>query len=98
MRRKGSTMFRNRMWHGAMTENVCSAVASDIKLDAMRRLDEKGLGLIAEVHDEVVVESKEREADYELGFILGTMEQTPGYVPSGLIEAEGGLCERYTKI
>ena len=99
MRRSGATMFRKRMWHGYLTENVVQAIGADIKLDAMRRLEEVyGAELILEIHDEIVVEVNEREADTMLQAMLGAMRHPPKYVPEGLMEAEGGLSRRYTKL
>ncbi len=92
-------MIRTRMWHGALTENIVQAIAADIKLDAMKRLERAyKADLIAEVHDEIIVECPVVEAETMLQAMLGAMRHPPEYVPEGLLEAEGGIVARYTKV
>jgi len=87
------------MWYGALTENIVQAIAADIKLDAMKRLEQVYKAeLIAEVHDEIIVECPIVEADTMLQAMLGAMKHPPKYVPEGLLDAEGGIVSRYTKV
>lgn len=98
-RRLGASMVRTRMWHGALTENIVQAIAADIKLDAMKRLEDVYKAkLILEVHDEIVAECPDFEAETLLKAMLGVMSSPPDYVPSGLLGAEGAIVKRYTKV
>lgn len=98
-RRLGNGTVRTRMWHGAMTENVVQAIAADIKLDAMLRLESVYKAeIIFEVHDEIITEVNENEAETMLQAMLGAMSHPPDYVPKDLIIAEGAIVKRYTKV
>ena len=95
--RVGYNMTRKRIWGGHFTENLCQAIATDIKLHAMKQLDARGFKLIAEVHDEVIIELPRKHAEVELEGILDIMCEVPGWMEPGLIVADGFLADRYTK-
>lgn len=91
--------FGNRGHIGTpvVVENLCQAIATDLKIDAMVRMEAEGLPPILEVHDEIVCEAEPRTADYVLERMLAIMEDPPAWAPKDLIRAEGKVVDRYTK-
>jgi DNA polymerase bacteriophage-type len=47
---------RDAAWHGVLTENVVSALAREILVEALIRLAARGYRVVLSVHDEIVVE------------------------------------------
>lgn len=88
---------RRKIWGGHFTENFAQAIATDLKLDAMRRLDKVGVKLLFEVHDEIICQDTPELADECLAAMIRIMETPPLWCPRGLIRAEGKVVERYTK-
>ena len=57
-------MFRGRsnekvyLYGGKLVENIVQAIARDILLNAMEKLDEAGYLVVMSIHDQLIVESK----------------------------------------
>ena len=97
--RYGFSLVEKRIWGGHWVENLCQAIATDIKLDAMKKLDAAGEQIVLEVHDEIIIEAAEEEAEDTLKRTLYTMthDLPEWFTARKLIKAEGFTCERYTK-
>jgi len=90
-----SRFGRKMLWGGHVVENLCQAVATDLKLEALR---EFGGEAVLEVHDEIVLEVAEDKAEKRLAALIGVMESPgPWFDQKGLIKAEGKVMERYGK-
>jgi DNA polymerase len=82
---------------GLLTENVVQALARDLLVDAMFRLEAEGLPLVLTVHDEAVCEVPLDRADVRL------MEEVMGDMPGWArelripVKAECWTGERYKK-
>ena len=50
---------------GKLTENIVQAIARDCLADSIERLTEAGFNIVFHVHDEVVIEAAEDEANLE---------------------------------
>jgi DNA polymerase len=87
--------MRVRGYGGHWTENVVQAVARDLLADAMLRLDEAGFYLILSVHDEIVAEENESEADLEL--FEETMDDSAAYAETWPVTCEGWVGREYRK-
>lgn len=93
--RHNSNTARRRLWGGHMTENLCQAIAADLKFDAMRCFP---TSLIAEVHDEIILEVEEEDGEKVLRTVLDVMEDPPAwFTERDLIKASGSLMKRYSK-
>jgi len=83
---------RARLWRGLACENVVQATANDILRYALRQLD----GVIAHVHDEIVVECPESEAESTAAHIHKIMCTPPAWASGLPLAAEGVTTKRYS--
>jgi len=93
-----------RMMHidaygGSLTENVVQALARDLLVHAMFGCRKAGLDIVLTVHDEIVVEVPQREADDANARMEEIMTTLPQWakdiqVP---VQVEGWVSERYKK-
>ena len=91
----GGGWTRLRSWPGKIIENVTQAVARDVMVEAMLQL--RDLPLIATIHDELIVEVPEDEADLALYRMLSTMRRTPSWAVGLPVDAAGFIVRRYQK-
>lgn len=82
-----------RLWRGLLAENVVQAVARDVLVDAMFRLDEK-YELLMTIHDEVVVLTDEGDT---LDEFTRRLAITPEWAKGLPIDCECWAGERYRK-
>jgi DNA polymerase len=83
---------RARLWRGLACENVTQAAAHDILRHSLRALD----GVIAHVHDEIVVECPESEAEAVSAHIHKVMCTPPAWATGLPLAAEGVTTRRYS--
>jgi DNA polymerase len=83
---------RARLWRGLACENVVQATANDILRHSLRALD----GVIAHVHDEIVVECPESEAEATAAHIHKMMCTPPAWATGLPLAAEGVTTRRYS--
>lgn len=86
-----------RLWGGLVAENASQALARDIFSDMLLRIDEAGHKIIMHVHDEVVVEAPEKDAEKTLTEIIKIMSTPPVWIPDIPLDAEGDILTRYQK-
>jgi DNA polymerase len=91
----GGGWLRLRGWPGKTVENLTQAVARDVMVEAMLRLGD--LPLVATIHDELIAEVPEAEADSTLDRMLGAMRETPSWAPGLPVDAAGFVVQRYQK-
>jgi DNA polymerase len=83
---------RARLWRGLACENVTQAAAHDILRHSLRALD----GVIAHVHDEIVVECAESDAEAVAAHIHQVMCTPPAWAEGLPLAAEGVTTRRYS--
>lgn len=88
---------RARLWRGLACENITQAVANDLLRHALRRLDEEGLAVVLHVHDEIVLEVPEAEADTASARLVEIMCQPPEWAAGLPLNAEVSVMARYGK-
>ena len=91
----GGNWTRLRAWPGKIVENITQAVARDVMTEAMLQM--RGARLIATIHDELIAEIPEDEADDTLAAMLGTMRQPVPWAPGLPVDAAGFIVRRYQK-
>ncbi len=85
------------LWGGILTENLSQGLARDIFSDMMLRVDAAGFPVILHVHDEMVCEVPEAQAEEALAKILEIMHTPPQWIPDIPVAAEGHVLDYYTK-
>ena len=88
---------RGRLWRGLACENVVQATAHDILRHALRRLDAEGFETVAHVHDEIVVECDEDDAEDAARRVHHIMTDNPPWAQGLPLAAEGKVMLRYGK-
>ena len=83
---------RARLWKGLACENVVQATANDILRESLRQLD----GVIAHVHDEIVVECLARDAEAVAARMHQIMCTAPAWAEGLPLGAEGVTTTRYS--
>jgi len=86
-----------KLWGGLLAENASQALARDIFCNMLCRIHDAGLKIIFHVHDEVVVEVDEAEAEDSLARIVEIMSTPPEWIPDIPVSAEGNIISIYEK-
>lgn len=87
-----------RCWGGHFVENICQAIAGDLKTDFMRRANDHNFHAVMEIHDEVVFEEYEELSELVLKTALEMMTEVPEWLDCpGLIKGEGKILPRFSK-
>ena len=83
---------RARLWKGLACENVVQATANDILRESLRQLD----GVVAHVHDEIVVECAASDAETVAARMHQIMCTPPAWAEGLPLGAEGVTTTRYS--
>ena len=84
---------RARLWRGLACENITQAVANDLLRPALRRLD----NVVLHIHDEIVLEVPEDEAEAAAARLVQIMCEPPPWASGLPLNAEVAIMERYGK-
>lgn len=88
---------RARLWRGLACENITQAVANDLLRHALRQLDAEGLNVVLHVHDEIVLEVPEADADRAAARLVEIMCEPPAWAKGLPLNAEVATMVRYGK-
>ena len=88
---------RARLWRGLACENITQAVANDLLRHALRQLDAEGLNVVLHVHDEIVLEVPEADADRAAARLVEIMCEPPAWAKGLPLNAEFATMARYGK-
>ena len=91
----GKTWMRVETFGGSLVENLTQAVARDLLTSSLHLLS--GYRVVAHIHDEVIVEVPEGEAEEELKEIESLMETIPSWGKGLPLKADGYVCGSYRK-
>ena len=91
-----------RIWGGTLTENVVQAIARDCLADLLLRIPQVFLfddtqGIRFHVHDEVIVEVGQAQADIKLKQLLQLMADPIPWAPGLLLKGDGFVGDYYRK-
>lgn len=85
------------LYGGIGCENASQGLARDIFSDMLLRIEAAGHKTILHVHDEVVIECAEEEAEKVLAECLEIMSTPPAWIPDIPVSAEGEILDFYSK-
>ena len=86
-----------KLWGGVLAENLSQALARDIFSFMMLEIDKAGIDIIFHVHDEVICECDEDEAEETLQKITQIMSTPPEWISDIPLDAEGEILTQYQK-
>jgi len=86
-----------KLWGGILAENASQAMARDIMCHMMLEIEKAGIRIILHVHDEVVVECDESDAEDVLATMTRIMSTAPEWCSDLPLDAEGGISQHYKK-
>ena len=78
-------------------ENVVQALCRDLMADVMLRLHDKGAAIVLHVHDEVVIEVSEANAERARKFMEAEMNTPPAWAKDFPLYAKCHVMTRYGK-
>ena len=86
---------RQETYSGRLVENATQAIARDILAEAMARIEDKGLAIVAHVHDEVIIEAP--KGKYTVEEICKLMATNPDWCDGLPLAAAGYKGDYYFK-
>lgn len=86
---------RQRTYGGKLTENIVQAIARDLLVAAMLRVEKAGHHIIATIHDEIIGEDSPENGTWDE--FAHQMVQVPKWAEGCPIDVEGYEGERYKK-
>lgn len=86
-----------KLWGGMLAEYAASGMARDIFCHHMLEIEKAGIDIIMHVHDEVVVECAEEDAQHTLDTITEIMKTPPDWISDIPLDAEGQILDYYKK-
>lgn len=85
------------LYGGICCENASQGLARDVFSDMLLRIEAAGHPIILHVHDEVVIECAEEDAEMVLAECLEIMSTPPAWIPDIPLSAEGEILDFYSK-
>lgn len=86
---------RQETYSGRLVENATQAIARDILAEAMARIEDNGLNIVAHVHDEVIIEAP--KGKYTVDEICKLMATNPEWCDGFPLAAAGYKGDYYFK-
>lgn len=86
-----------KLYGGKLVENVVQALARVVLSQAMIAIAARGYKIATTTHDEIVVVTRQSEAESALAICKSEMERPPAWLPELPLRVEGGISERYEK-
>lgn len=93
--KKNGVWGQVRTYGGSLVENICQAVARDMMVEAMFRVEQKGYEVLLTVHDEIISEMDELHGDFDEYCRL--MSTSPNWAKDCPIGVDGWVGKRYRK-
>lgn len=95
LRKKEGRVQRVKMYGGGVVENITQALARIVIGESMLKADRRGLNVVLQVHDEIVLVVPEDSAEQVYDDVIGWMRVPPVWAPGLPLDAEGGVADRY---
>jgi DNA polymerase len=89
--------LKQSTYGGSLVENITQAVARDCLCDAMLRMHEQGINILMHVHDEVIAEVRDGEAEAALELMNNVMAVSPAWAEGLPLKGDGFISKFYKK-
>lgn len=86
-----------KTWGGKITENVIQAIARDCLCETLATLERRGFRPVMHVHDEVICEVIDDQADFRLDELEIIMSTAPEWAPDLILNCDGFSSPYYRK-
>jgi DNA polymerase len=86
-----------KLWGGILAENASQAMARDILCYMMLQLEKAGINVVLHVHDEIVAECEEQDAEEVLKTMSEIMSTPPPWCLDLPLACEGYISQLYKK-
>jgi len=93
----GKQMVKTSSYGGKLTENICQSISRDIMASSMLKIDQAGVRLLATVHDEIIAEAPETEAEKTLEIVEDYMTREKPWCKGAPLATEGFVSKRFKK-
>lgn len=87
----------SRIYGGKLCENIVQAVAFDLLLESLIKLNKTGARIAFHVHDEIVVEARKEDAEATAERMRQVMTEVPAWARGLVLVTEPEIMERYKK-
>lgn len=87
----------SKLYGGKLTENIVQAIAFDVLLSSLFKLNARGLNIAFHVHDEIVVVCKRLSAEKVAETMRADMTQLPAWARGLILATEPEIMDRYRK-
>lgn len=94
---RGGKVETARIHQGILIENLCQSIARDAFRDCLLGVTEAGWRVIFHVHDELIVEVAEQDAEKAKTEILAVMARSPRWAPNLPVQAEATIAKKYSE-
>lgn len=84
-------------YYGKLSENAVQSIARDCLLEAMMRVSRRYPEIVMHVHDEMIVEVPEDEAQEALSYMCACMAEPIPWAPGLLLKGDGYTTRYYRK-
>jgi DNA polymerase len=94
---KGKKLLPVSLWHGTATENVVSAIATDLLMHAMLQLHREGIFLVGSIHDEIVALAPLEDAEAIRVRMIEVLQTPPDWAEGLPLAADAFVNTRFLK-
>ena len=84
-----------KIYGGKLAENVVQALARDFICESMLRAEEEGYNVLLQIHDEIVLDVPERDAEEAHRFLMEVLCTPPQWMSGLPVDAEAWVGGRY---
>jgi len=92
---RNGRLERSKIYGGKLFENICQALAGEVKKEAIRRLVDAGVGYAGEVHDELLVVSSMQAAESDAAILHKAMTDPMPWWKELKLKAEVGIGDNW---
>jgi DNA polymerase len=83
------------LWHGTVTENVVSGIATDLLMNAMLQLHREDVFLVGSIHDELVALAPVDDAEAVKARMIEVLQTPPDWADGLPLAADGFINARF---